>query len=154
MGLSPSFTLDDTLSSPSEEPLAPGLFLLPRDAPPDLFKLRSHPRADLPSIKSLFPSSYIPYSERDSSGASSLLPVPKPQRKCASCNTRESSEWRPGPDGPRTLCDPCGLYYAELLLKRNKVGGRISQTMLYVHRPDSLPPRRSRRKRAALVTLS
>ena len=29
--------------------------------------------------------------------------------RCHSCNTGESSEWRGGPDGPRTLCYLCGL---------------------------------------------
>lgn len=31
------------------------------------------------------------------------------ERRCRSCNRSETSEWRPGPDGARTLCDACGL---------------------------------------------
>jgi hypothetical protein len=36
---------------------------------------------------------------------------------CHSCNSRESPEWRRGPDGARTLCNPCGLHYAKLTRK-------------------------------------
>jgi len=31
-----------------------------------------------------------------------------PQR-CRSCNRSETPQWRRGPDGPRTLCNACGL---------------------------------------------
>ena len=29
--------------------------------------------------------------------------------RCRSCNRAESPEWRRGPDGPKTLCNACGL---------------------------------------------
>ncbi|KAG9013182.1 hypothetical protein FRB90_006129 [Tulasnella sp. 427] len=32
--------------------------------------------------------------------------------KCHSCLTTETSQWRRGPDGVRTLCNKCGLHYA------------------------------------------
>lgn len=32
-----------------------------------------------------------------------------PSRRCQSCNRAETPEWRPGPDGARTLCNACGL---------------------------------------------
>ena len=32
-----------------------------------------------------------------------------PPGKCHSCNSRETPEWRRGPDGARTLCNACGL---------------------------------------------
>jgi len=41
--------------------------------------------------------------------------------KCHSCNIRETPEWRRGPDGARTLCNACGLHYAKLVRKRDKV---------------------------------
>ncbi|KAF9267992.1 GATA-domain-containing protein, partial [Marasmius fiardii PR-910] len=44
-----------------------------------------------------------------------------PPGKCHSCNIRETPEWRRGPDGPRTLCNACGLHYAKLTRKQNKM---------------------------------
>ena len=31
------------------------------------------------------------------------------RRRCHSCNRGETPRWRRGPDGPRTLCNACGL---------------------------------------------
>jgi Zn ribbon nucleic-acid-binding protein len=51
------------------------------------------------------------------------MPPPKrkrtfiPPRRCHSCNRAETSEWRRGPDGARTLCNACGLHYAKLTKK-------------------------------------
>ncbi|KAL8748235.1 MAG: hypothetical protein Q9184_007479 [Pyrenodesmia sp. 2 TL-2023] len=36
-----------------------------------------------------------------------------PQKKCASCHTRVTPEWRRGPSGNRSLCNSCGLRWAE-----------------------------------------
>ncbi|KAJ7194150.1 hypothetical protein GGX14DRAFT_586965, partial [Mycena pura] len=46
--------------------------------------------------------------------------TPPAARKCHSCQTRETPEWRRGPDGVRTLCNACGLQYVKLLRKRKK----------------------------------
>ncbi|KAL5606408.1 hypothetical protein BROUX41_002825 [Berkeleyomyces rouxiae] len=32
---------------------------------------------------------------------------------CADCHTTESPEWRKGPNGPKTLCNACGLRWAK-----------------------------------------
>ncbi|KAG4255470.1 chromodomain-helicase-DNA-binding protein 1 [Fusarium proliferatum] len=40
------------------------------------------------------------------------------KRRCHSCNRSDSSEWRRGPDGARTLCNACGLHFAKLERKR------------------------------------
>lgn len=34
---------------------------------------------------------------------------------CVHCLSRETPEWRKGPDGFRTLCNACGLFYSKLL---------------------------------------
>ncbi|EEB87005.1 hypothetical protein MPER_15845, partial [Moniliophthora perniciosa FA553] len=64
-------------------------------------------------------------------GASSNTSQPKskyrkrsratPPGRCHSCNIRETPEWRRGPDGARTLCNACGLHYAKLMRKQNKM---------------------------------
>ncbi|GAM28976.1 hypothetical protein SAMD00019534_121520, partial [Acytostelium subglobosum LB1] len=33
--------------------------------------------------------------------------------QCLRCGTKESPEWRKGPDGCKSLCNACGLYYAK-----------------------------------------
>ncbi|GAA5978341.1 hypothetical protein JCM10908_004321 [Rhodotorula pacifica] len=39
---------------------------------------------------------------------------------CRDCGTVESPEWRKGPDGPKSLCNACGLRYAKLVSKTKK----------------------------------
>lgn len=38
---------------------------------------------------------------------------------CYECHRTETPQWRPGPDGPNTLCNVCGLLYAKRQV-RNK----------------------------------
>ncbi|KAK0664578.1 putative white collar 2 protein [Cercophora samala] len=39
---------------------------------------------------------------------------------CTDCGTLDSPEWRKGPNGPKTLCNACGLRWAKKEKKRNK----------------------------------
>jgi len=32
-----------------------------------------------------------------------------PGKRCAHCNTQTTPLWRNGPDGPKTLCNACGV---------------------------------------------
>lgn len=41
-----------------------------------------------------------------------------PPSRCFSCNRTDTTEWRRGPDGARTLCNACGLHYAKVERKR------------------------------------
>lgn len=49
-----------------------------------------------------------------------LLPevINKPSKKCHRCGTSETPEWRRGPNGPRTLCNACGLFHAKLVKRK------------------------------------
>ncbi|KAL7943097.1 hypothetical protein V8C42DRAFT_113694 [Trichoderma barbatum] len=40
---------------------------------------------------------------------------------CTDCGTLDSPEWRKGPNGPKTLCNACGLRWAKKEKKRNSV---------------------------------
>ena len=46
---------------------------------------------------------------------------------CTDCGTLDSPEWRKGPNGPKTLCNACGLRWAKKEKKRtgngNAAGG-------------------------------
>ncbi len=46
-------------------------------------------------------------------------PKPKVKPPCTFCGTRESSTWRPGPVGPSSLCNKCGVTYMDTG-KRNR----------------------------------
>ncbi|KAJ6702248.1 GATA TRANSCRIPTION FACTOR 1 [Salix koriyanagi] len=37
--------------------------------------------------------------------------VPKMGRKCQHCGVEKTPQWRAGPDGPKTLCNACGVRY-------------------------------------------
>ncbi|KAG1459561.1 hypothetical protein G6F56_006136 [Rhizopus delemar] len=39
-------------------------------------------------------------------------------KMCAQCQSTESPEWRKGPNGPKELCNACGLRYAKTLIKK------------------------------------
>ncbi|KAF5024437.1 hypothetical protein F66182_3523 [Fusarium sp. NRRL 66182] len=36
-----------------------------------------------------------------------------PARRCTTCDTTETPQWRSGPHGPCTLCNVCGLLFAK-----------------------------------------
>jgi hypothetical protein len=44
-----------------------------------------------------------------------------PPGRCRSCNRAETSHWRRGPEGARTLCNACGLHYAKLTRKNKPI---------------------------------
>ncbi|KAJ9664740.1 white collar 2 type of transcription factor [Neophaeococcomyces mojaviensis] len=57
-------------------------------------------------------------------GASYLDKKPKKVKSadeyvCTDCGTLDSPEWRKGPNGPKTLCNACGLRWAKKEKKRN-----------------------------------
>ncbi|KAI8816038.1 uncharacterized protein EV422DRAFT_572099 [Fimicolochytrium jonesii] len=43
-------------------------------------------------------------------------------RKCVHCNGNNTPMWRRGPDGPKTLCNACGVKFMLGKLERNKKG--------------------------------
>ncbi|KAJ3121418.1 blue light receptor [Nowakowskiella sp. JEL0407] len=43
--------------------------------------------------------------------------VPLEELFCHKCGTRSSPEWRKGPNGPKTLCNACGIAYSKMQKK-------------------------------------
>ncbi|KAF2139837.1 uncharacterized protein K452DRAFT_274311 [Aplosporella prunicola CBS 121167] len=46
---------------------------------------------------------------------------------CTDCGTLDSPEWRKGPNGPKTLCNACGLRWAKKEKKRQSMSGPSGQ---------------------------
>ncbi|GAA6035491.1 hypothetical protein JCM8097_000278 [Rhodosporidiobolus ruineniae] len=44
-------------------------------------------------------------------------------RLCQNCGRTDSPEWRAGPNGPKTLCNACGLRYAKIQKQSAQNGG-------------------------------
>ncbi|OJD28815.1 white collar-2 [Diplodia corticola] len=77
----------------------------------------------------------IPFFIRPEGYERKISDVPRqPKRKfaakdhcCSRCGTVESPEWRAGPDGPKTLCNACGLKYAKEQKRAKNVKGEIAE---------------------------
>lgn len=40
---------------------------------------------------------------------------------CRSCGTTETPEWRKGPDGQKSLCNACGLHFANNMKREKEI---------------------------------
>lgn len=49
---------------------------------------------------------------------------PSPRLRCVHCGNTETPLWRGGPDGPKTLCNACGVRYkkGKLVLYKDSMG--------------------------------
>ncbi len=54
-----------------------------------------------------------PPSSVDDGGSMQRRSRPLPQCVCVTCGRTDSPEWRKGPQGPKTLCNACGLRWAK-----------------------------------------
>lgn len=52
--------------------------------------------------------------------------VAKSSAECQHCGSRNTPEWRRGPEGPRLVCNACGLFYSKLIRKY----GRVEATLM------------------------
>ncbi|ORX56162.1 hypothetical protein DM01DRAFT_1303547 [Hesseltinella vesiculosa] len=111
-------------------PIFPALYLTPAPIQKDVARLPSPPSLcsspTTPPAPSP-PSDHSPkqrhkYKPRGPAVATSkswrIRPTEK--KKCESCHTSQSPEWRRGPSGHRTLCNACGLRYSRSLSKKDQ----------------------------------
>ncbi|KAI8099125.1 uncharacterized protein BX664DRAFT_354599 [Halteromyces radiatus] len=59
-------------------------------------------------------------SSPSSSSSRSWRIRPNEKKRCESCQTSQSPEWRRGPSGHRTLCNACGLRYSRSLARQEQ----------------------------------
>ncbi|WOL09923.1 hypothetical protein Cni_G18677 [Canna indica] len=50
-------------------------------------------------------------SPEPKAAAVARVATPAERRKCRHCEAEETPQWRAGPDGPKTLCNACGVRY-------------------------------------------
>jgi hypothetical protein len=77
-------------------------------APPLVSQVPPPPSQKRPSPPPSLPSSTATEPAKRKRGPK---PLDRSHLYCHMCNTRETPEWRSGPDGPRTLCNACGLNW-------------------------------------------
>jgi hypothetical protein len=58
--------------------------------------------------------------------------------RCDICNTSDTPEWRKGPNGPRTLCNACGLRYSKQVRKTEKPKKEKSYEWFIYTTPDKV----------------
>jgi hypothetical protein len=102
-------------SSPSSSTTMPSeidfpFHALPAVAPPPAMPDGGNNRS------AALPVALAPPSESTGGAVRRRRPVSRPrnrqvQRTCSHCQSSETPQWREGPDGRRTLCNPCGLRY-------------------------------------------
>lgn len=56
-----------------------------------------------------------------SSGSKKSKKKPEEQKICAQCHRQDSPEWRRGPNGPKELCNACGLRYKSMHKKQQQL---------------------------------
>lgn len=80
--------------------------------------IRGDAGIDIPADKTdpRFESSYLDKKPKKQKSADEYV--------CTDCGTLDSPEWRKGPNGPKTLCNACGLRWAKKEKKRtNSMSG-------------------------------
>ncbi|KAG9094892.1 hypothetical protein FRC06_010362 [Ceratobasidium sp. 370] len=61
---------------------------------------------------------------------------PDHQYSCRRCQRTDSPAWRKGPDGPKTLCNACGLSYAKELARREAAASAATQQQQALSPPE------------------
>lgn len=138
--------LEASLSDISSS-LAAVLFLLNSSPKPDLDSLPQAPQRKRPrsNLEPGAPRKRLPSALQLASArfrTHSVLPPCRPGeprrrhhsdtaaivKVCANCTTCIAPEWRRGPDGKRSLCNACGLFYKKLV---NRYGERDADIIYY-----------------------
>lgn len=68
-------------------------------------------RTTTPKLYRSLPQSYV-------AGGNSSKKINGYKLRCECCMSDSTPEWRRGPNGARTLCNACGLYYAKVSKKK------------------------------------
>ncbi|CAG8438606.1 9716_t:CDS:2 [Diversispora eburnea] len=72
-------------------------------------------------------------------------------KKCESCHTSSSPEWRRGPTGHKTLCNACGLRYSRTLARENRKREQQQREQEQRFREQRERDERAREKAEALM---
>ncbi|KAG7853237.1 hypothetical protein KL941_000287 [Ogataea angusta] len=94
----PSFPTDDRLTTP---PVSPSSFSIRK------LKMKKSPTGSNNVTAQLVLEANV-----DNGNLAEMV-----TNECLHCQSKETPEWRRGPEGERTLCNACGLFYAKLCKK-------------------------------------
>jgi len=70
--------------------------------------------------------------------------IDKTKFYCRECGSKDTPEWRRGPEGKNTLCNACGLQYSKRLKMEKNAANRADLT--YILNPDIQRRRKRERK--------
>jgi hypothetical protein len=90
--------------------------------------IQPHPNAPRPVVNHYRPNNHVSTTERTIEVKwTAQEEIIKKKRKaephalvCHSCGVTTTPEWRRGPNGPKTLCNACGLHYAKIIKRQKK----------------------------------
>ncbi|PKC69648.1 hypothetical protein RhiirA1_415356, partial [Rhizophagus irregularis] len=74
-------------------------------------------------------------------------------KKCESCHTSSSPEWRRGPTGHKTLCNACGLRYSRTIARENRKREQAQREQEQRQREQREREERARERAAATVMM-
>ncbi|CAG8818913.1 8693_t:CDS:2, partial [Gigaspora rosea] len=82
-------------------------------------QLSQHPQhPQHPHIVNSYPSpTILPQQDNNNIIHQQVIHLLMVQKKCESCHTSSSPEWRRGPTGHKTLCNACGLRYSRTIAR-------------------------------------
>ncbi|CAG8438499.1 14340_t:CDS:2 [Acaulospora colombiana] len=72
-------------------------------------------------------------------------------KKCESCHTSSSPEWRRGPTGHKTLCNACGLRYSRTIARENRKREQAQREQEQRYREQREREERAREKAEAMM---
>ncbi|CAG8770930.1 47_t:CDS:2, partial [Acaulospora morrowiae] len=72
-------------------------------------------------------------------------------KKCESCHTSSSPEWRRGPTGHKTLCNACGLRYSRTIARENRKREQAQREQEQRFREQREREERAREKAEAMM---
>ncbi|CAI2171363.1 8056_t:CDS:2 [Funneliformis geosporum] len=92
-------------------------------------------------------SQFSPHQRRTSSNNKNTSGV----KKCESCHTSSSPEWRRGPTGHKTLCNACGLRYSRTIARENRKREQAQRDQEQRQREQREREERARERAAAMM---
>ncbi|CAG8702950.1 8841_t:CDS:2, partial [Funneliformis caledonium] len=139
----PSSQQQQSYPSPTNRP-AP---FLTQNYPPVLPRQQPSSQSSSAANQTRRFSQFSPHQRRTSNNNKNTSGV----KKCESCHTSSSPEWRRGPTGHKTLCNACGLRYSRTIARENRKREQAQRDQEQRQREQREREERARERAAAMM---